>query len=258
MMAVETDKPPSVPNTTPLPTSTKEPPTSSPSPATTADAGAATPSVKETATSIRANASQPMTSTSSSSSNPSLRDVTASATPSASPYGTRSRNRTTASRPNYAEDKETEMDYEYTSKNPTTTETQNADPGRISGVSTRRASAVAIGAATVIAANGSSISAALKEHIPGTSTFSANPSTNTASSQSKKRKASGPVGASGLNATTASTEGSPTLTRKASLAAASAGGSRDSNMLSFENCQGYLKNGKLRADDGTMLAINGT
>jgi hypothetical protein len=47
------------------------------------------------------------------------------------------------------------------------------------------------------------------------------------------------------------------MTRKASTAAASAGGARESNMLTFENCQGYLKNGKLKADDGTVLAVNG-
>jgi len=32
---------------------------------------------------------------------------------------------------------------------------------------------------------------------------------------------------------------------------------RETNMLSFETCQGYLKNGKLKADDGTLLALNG-
>lgn len=29
-------------------------------------------------------------------------------------------------------------------------------------------------------------------------------------------------------------------------------------MLSFETHRGYLKNGKLTADDGTSLAVNGT
>ncbi len=27
--------------------------------------------------------------------------------------------------------------------------------------------------------------------------------------------------------------------------------------MTFETCQGYLKNGKLKADDGTVLAVNG-
>jgi hypothetical protein len=145
------------------------------------------------------------------------------------------------------------MDYEYTSKTAPTGDSQATDLGRLSGVSTRRASAVANGATTMAATN-SSGSASSKDHIPGTSSFSANP-TNAGPSQSKKRKAAGSVNAA--PSPNGPTAGSHAMTRKASTAAASAGGVRESNMLTFENCQGYLKNGKLKADDGTVLAVNG-
>ncbi|KAI9770268.1 MAG: putative PHD type zinc finger protein with BAH domain-containing protein [Geoglossum simile] len=250
-MADDADKPPTVPGTT-LAAHSREAPSTSPSPSATADAGAAKSLANVTSASTKANASQPMTSTSSSSSNPSIKDATTSGTPSASPYGTRSRNRATASRPNYAEDKESEMDYEYTSKAAPTTDSQATDLGRLSGVSTRRASAVANGATTMATTN-SSGSASSKDHIPGTSSFSANP-TNAGSSQSRKRKAAGSVNAApSPNGPTAAGHA---MARKASTAAASAGGARESNMLTFENCQGYLKGGKLKADDGTVLAVN--
>ncbi|KAH0544478.1 hypothetical protein FGG08_001376 [Glutinoglossum americanum] len=251
-MTDEADKPPTVPGTT-LTAHSREATSNSPSPSTTTDAGAAKSSANDTSAPIKANASQPMTSTSSSSSNPSIKDATAPGTVSASPYGTRSRNRTTASRPNYAEDKESEMDYEYTSKTAPTIDPPSTDSGRPSGVSTRRASAVANGA-TAMAATNSSGSASSKDHIPGTSSFSANPSTNTGPSQSKKRKATGSVNAAPSPNGPATS--SHAMTRKASTVAASAGGARESNMFTFENCQGYLKNGKLKADDGTLLALN--
>jgi hypothetical protein len=204
--------------------------------------------------------SQPMTaSTSSSSSNPSLKDTTIG---TASPYGTRSRNRAGASRPNYAEDRETEIEFDVQPVGEDDTRkmvrTSTSDPrstmiqepaGSTTG---RRAPQVDYNG------NGQALS---KDHIPGTSTFSANPSAGIATQPSKKRKAtSQPVSSSAntlLPIINSSSSGSQTTTRRASIATQSIKGFRESSMLSFENCAGRLKDGKLVADDGTMLGVNG-
>jgi hypothetical protein len=118
----------------------------------------------------------------------------------------------------------------------------------MTGFSTRRTSATV---------NGSNATALGKDVIPGTSSFSANPHAGNGFSLSKKRKQPG------SNTTTppvSTSNGSYTSTKKFITAA---GGSTDSqksnerNMMSFNNCRGYLKNGKLKADDGTTLAVNG-
>jgi hypothetical protein len=165
-------------------------------------------------------------------------------------------------RPNYAEDVEMEMDFDYqpaengqvsgkTNKAPETTPTvnQQAVDTLRSGVSTRRTSAAGTG--TISAGLSSS-----REQIPGTSTFSANPMATT--SMTKKRRA----GASNANLGQATTNppqsSGQTTTPRGNIATQSNLGLKDTNMLSFENCQGYLKNGKLKADDGSVLAVNGT
>jgi hypothetical protein len=100
-----------------------------------------------------------------------------------------------------------------------------------------------------------------KDQIPGTSTFSANPAAGVTTQPSKKRKANGQT-VSGTSNTLLPTinftsSGSQTNARRASVATQSINGFRESNMLSFENCAGHLKDGKLVADDGTTLAVNG-
>ena len=121
------------------------------------------------------------------------------------------------------------------------------------GVSTRRSSTSTNGSM----APKSAVQAAPmpKDYIPGMSTFSVNADTSAVSHvTSKKRKAPGGV----PNATSASTAQTlPTTTRRTSAAIPAAGGSRETYMLSFETSQGFLKNGKLRADDGTLLGLNG-
>lgn len=208
----------------------------------------------------RAAVSQPMTaSTSSSSSNPSLKDAT---TGTASPYGTRSRNRAGVSRPNYAEDRETEIEFDVqpvgeddtrkvvrTSTSDSRSTTTQEPVGSTTG---RRAPQIDYNH------NGQALS---KDHIPGTSTFSANPSAGVATQPSKKRKATGqPVSncASTLlpNINSASS-GSQINTRRASIATQSVKAFRESSMLSFDNCAGRLKDGKLIADDCTTLGVNG-
>jgi len=213
----------------------------------------------------RAVESQPMTASNSTSSNPSTKDVGGSGTGAAAPYGTRSRNRTGTSRPNYAEDKELDAEFEIS----TTTKdslgrksgraadpapSMSSDPGRAANI-TRK----------ILGLDSDQIATAqshYKEPIPGTSTFSANPAATAAAGQSsKKRKAPNQPAATmfqpQLQIPTQSIPTTQAVTRRASIAAQVAGGFRESNMLSFDDCGGRLKGKKLVADDGTILEVNG-
>lgn len=175
----------------------------------------------------------------------------------AGPYSTRSRGRNGASRPNYAED--IEMDFELTSPAPpvvvkmgstiasakrhvasslssspaTTTETEKGP-----AASTRK------GHATT---NGVHTSPAAKDMIPGTSSFSANAAANgTVSAVSRKRKQ--PHGGASVNGSA----------KRLSTTAENQSNFRLSNMMTFESSGARLmKNGKLKADDGTTLEVNG-
>jgi hypothetical protein len=198
--------------------------------------------------------SQPMTASNSNSSNPSMKDIGMG---SAAPYGTRSRNRTGTSRPNYAEDKELDTEFEVTStvkdnlgRKARATDTSASEAGKPANSSRKGGAPEGDQLATV--------QIHYKDPIPGTSTFSANPITAAAPTQSKKRKAAA------QSTTYQSQQGSsqPTLpvqtvTRRASMAAQVAAGFRETNMLTFENCAGRLKGKKLVADDGTILEVNG-
>ncbi len=210
--------------------------------------------------------SQPMTASSSSSSLlPDQQANSAADTNGASPYGTRSRNRGGTSRPNYAEDREPDMDYESASGRKAqaasgsaiSAASQMGDNDPSSGSNTRRSSNAAL--------NGSALGAKLvssnapKDHIPGMSSFSLNPEAGAgvpAVPTSRKRKAPGSA------PTTAHVTPAPTQTvtsgvsRRTGTSAAFHSG-RTTNLMTFEVCQGYLKNGKLKADDGTVLSLNG-
>lgn len=221
---------------------------------------------------VREAESQPMTASSSTSSIPSLKDGSGSGTGptgSAAPYGTRSRNRTGASRPNYAEDKEMETDFEISAsakendvrkivvrsadQGPTTT---TLDSGRPINNTRKVVDLEAGQTATMIRSHS-------KDPIPGTSTFSANPAAAGIPTQpSKKRKAIGQPATNSMqtqhqNHTLQGTPTAQAVTRRASMAAQVVAGFRDSNMLSFDNCGGRLSGKRLVADDGTILEING-
>jgi hypothetical protein len=213
----------------------------------------------DVATSIaRAAESQPMTASNSSSSNPSIKEAAPGGTGAAVPYGTRSRNRTGTSRPNYAEDKELDAEFEVASSSKDTSGRKSAraidsvtDAGR--PTSNVRKNPVPEIEHTL------TIQSHYKEPIPGTSTFSANPAATVPSHHSKKRKApSQPTTFQPQLQNPAQNLAIPqAVTRRASMAAQVAAGFRDSNMLSFENCAGRLSGKKLVADDGTVLEVNG-
>lgn len=121
------------------------------------------------------------------------------------------------------------------------------------GVSTRRSSNATSGAANgkVGPPNPS------KDSIPGMSTFSLGADGSaTVHPPSKKRKAPGNNGNS-TNASTGLGNTAPNGHSRRQISSASAIDPRQTNMLSFDSCQGYLKNGRLNADDGTSLGING-
>lgn len=206
--------------------------------------------------------SQPMTTSSSSSSLPPDQQMD---TTGASPYGTRSRNRTGNPRPNYAEDRELDMEYEwppgrkyqggvgYTSpSNP-----QSRDSDKASAGNTRRSSTTAPNGLTT--GNKTVVPNTQNNNIPGMSSFSAYPDPNAVHAPpvaTRKRKAPG-IGPLASQLSPAMTQG-PTLgISRRNGAPPQASRLRSTNLMTFENCQGYLRNGKLKADDGTVLAVNG-
>ena len=172
-------------------------------------------------------------------------------TTGASPYGTRSRNRASNSRPNYAEDKDTEMDFEYT-----TSRTSQASAAPASQPMQRKISSGSYGkknTANNVAPRGANVAAAaaLKEPIPGTSSFSVN------DSQSKKRKA--PGSSATTNPASSSSQQPPSSSTRKSSQSANLNQSayRDSNVVTFENNGAYLSHGSLTADDKTKYRVNG-
>ena len=201
-------------------------------------------------------------STTNSSSAPPAQTTTAMETSGPSPYGTRSRNRNGNSRPNYAEDRELDMDYELnTGKRPqassgllSSNNSQAGETNQFSTVNTRRSSLTGLG---VGPGKSTATVPTSKDYIPGMSSFSLNPDVNPAPPPpSKKRKAPG----GGTNASTPSLDVPPVagyVPPRRTTSTTAAAKIRETNMLSFESCQGHLKNGKLKADDGTLLGLNG-
>ncbi|KAL8862882.1 MAG: hypothetical protein Q9178_000824 [Gyalolechia marmorata] len=242
-------------------TNTPLPPASSTSPSTLLDP--TPPSLSEVAPLKTGSLeSQPMTATSSTSSTlhtqlqPTMEDT------GPSPYGTRSRNRGGNVRINYAEDRELDMDYEWASasKKPrySSTSASSTDPqvedSVITGVNTRRRSVTTAVSPPASKGGNSSVP---KDQIPGLSSFPVQPEPGVPIQQtSKKRKAPGaaPVTPSNPSATSSATN-CKGVSRKVA-ATTSTSGPRTTNMLSFEESKGYLKNGVLKADDGTLLAVN--
>ena len=208
--------------------------------------------------------SQPMTKTSSSSSvAPDQQANSSTDANGASPYGTRSRNRTGNARPNYAEDRELEMDFEWTSSKKTQVAANSTIPSNVlhgdndkpPATNTRRSSTTA--SVGPITTNKPVTINLQNSNLPGMSSFSVYPEATTGpTAPSRKRKApgNGPV--------TTHTSSALTQTSAAAMSRrfpppSNASRLRATNLMTFENCQGYLKNGKLKADDGTTLAVNG-
>lgn len=207
--------------------------------------------------------SQPMTASSSSSSHPAEHiNGTAADGNGASPYGTRSRNRTGNPRPNYAEDREPDADFEFTSGKriqgaaiPSSQIHTALD--KVSEPNTRRPSNPSI--ATQASLPKPTTSTISKDNLPGMSSFSAYPETLAvaqAPAPSRKRKAPGAAPPNNTISTPPQ-HVVPAPSRRPALNSVSAS-MKTSNLMTFEGCKGFLKNGKLKADDGTILGVDGT
>ena len=244
----------------------------------------------------------------------------------ASPYGTRSRNRTGASRPNYAEDKDLDMDlYDYGDRRdgdpkkapgkqpgPTASVAQTAAP-RSSTVSSRKPlpsledakqgtshngtkeqqqqqhqhhhqnhqnhqnhhqnhhhqghnqqSLTASPVASAGTANGPTKSKKRKAEVASNASGSQTPSTSSAPASALARRLAALAQAGNSNGSQNSSAHSSTSKCSSDAngpSSCATGGSRsgygETNMLTFENCKATPKNGKMVADDGTVLEVNG-
>lgn len=167
---------------------------------------------------------------------------------SAAPYGTRSRGRN-APRPNYAEDRDIDMELDAASAkvakrnngealNPIVNGS-NPDSEKSSPTQSRKS-----------LTNGAGANAVPKDPIPGTSSFSARPDDVNGSGSLRKRKATTSTPTSGPGA------GSAAKKIFTSAPGDSEGG-YFTNMVSFEASVPFLKDGQITADDGTTFAVNG-
>ncbi|KAI5926824.1 hypothetical protein F4810DRAFT_490241 [Camillea tinctor] len=209
-----------------------------------------------------ASSTQTVTKTSLATSHSSSKDAMAGP----SPYGTRSRNRGQA-RPNYAEDKDMDIemedaypekkedDHKKSSRQAHTATNGAADASKSANSTSRRS----IAPEDVKAGN----SHAIPKDSPSTGSAASNAATTTtASGSSKKRKAPTQLNANNVHSpasTPPTTTSAASGTRRSNtqiMAPNATGGYRETNMLSFENCNTTLKDGKLVADDGTTLEKN--
>ncbi len=188
-------------------------------------------------------------------------------------YGTRSRNRGGSSRVNYAEN---EMDVEFETQvkevkedNPRKRKTQGGGGGGLGVAESRGGTPVPAAMPVKKETNGN---AQVKDTIPGTSSFSLNApvagaaeggggSAHAKSEEkpAKKRKVAKDKeskevvmnGAQALVTLATPTESSTPVPR------INQSSNRESAMLSFQNSGAMLQDGRLYADDGTVLGVNG-
>ncbi|KAM0332358.1 hypothetical protein ACHAQA_002635 [Verticillium albo-atrum] len=215
---------------------------------------------------LTSGASQPMTKSMSSGSDPSAKDA---ALDTASGYGTRSRNRNGTSRINYAEDKDVDADmFDYYPDKKDGEQKKSrvsillAPPAQ----ETSRSNGSSRKAAPVDDGKSGASQHASKDATPvasSTPTVAAsNPSTVAQPSKKRKAAAQSSATASASQTTSVSTSAAAVGTSKRSAATAWEGVPQKSfpntNMLTFANCEAFPKDGALVADDGTVLRQNDT
>lgn len=178
-----------------------------------------------------------------------------------SSYGTRSRNRPGRSRPNYAED--TEMDFEMAPaamngnlSDPPSRNSLAPDSSHSSTVSGKKGSGSA-------QANGPwGNSATLPKDSPAklpisnpSPSVAPPPSRNPPQPTTKRRKnaASNATNGNHANAASAGQSGG----KRANQATAVTNSARESNMMTFDNTGAFLRDGRLEADDGRTVSVNG-
>ncbi|KAJ5179181.1 hypothetical protein N7492_002391 [Penicillium capsulatum] len=164
----------------------------------------------------------------------------------AAPYGTRSRGRN-APRPNYAEDRDIDMDFEANGAKPAKRNSGVGLNGSVNGSKSDSEKSSPTQPRKSLT-NGAGIDSVPRESIPGTSSFSARPDEANGSGSLRKRKHPG----SNPNAT----NGGHAAKRIFTTAPGDSEGGYFTNMVSFEAAGPYLKDGQLTSDDGTTLAVN--
>lgn len=168
----------------------------------------------------------------------------------AAPYGTRSRNRNSSARPNYADDKEIDLEIEAAGKYAKNGKKSTATVAAPSNVPSESTSSNTGGFAAVNAvtqpANGATSTP------PVASVGSGNYNLVPPPQPSKKRKSPG------SSTVVATAPVNTSTTRTKSFAPPRARSYVETNMLSFEQCGARLNNKRqLVADDGTSLQANG-
>ncbi|KAH6691619.1 SANT domain-containing protein [Plectosphaerella plurivora] len=239
------------------------------------------------------NGSQPMTKSNSASSDTAAATARDSALAAAvaagdgaSPYGTRSRNRTGTSRPNYAEDKDIDaemFDYvpdkkekEADVKRPsrqgnqpaasTTAATASStsvsqESSRANGSARRSLAGTADESKTGSSPNGvkeAAVASSTADKAAGAGVAGgSNPQPQAAAQPTKKRKAAPSSASASQPQTPAASSSNGAVTARRSAAGTRGGSFADSNMLSFETSNSMLnRHGALVADDGTVLVPN--
>ncbi len=201
----------------------------------------------ETALPLETPQSQPMTATASSSSqNPPQENGSAG---TSAIYGTRSRNRT-GTRPNYAEDKDLDLELEAKEASPKTSRSNKrssaaAAPAAVASVAEQHTTS------SGFAAINHSVVDLASDNVPtgGTST----PVSAAAPAPSKKRKHPG------SSHSVATNHAMPANSRSRHAAPMPLKGFVETNMMSFSKCGRKLNAKKqLVADDGTAVQTNGT
>lgn len=184
----------------------------------------------------------------------SLANPRADSTGGVIPYGTRSRNRSGVSRPNYAEDRELDADFESATvacnirKATRVTELGNASDVVKSHNFLHKIP-------TIDSEMISSLQSNSKDSIPGTSIFPANPNSSIGSSNIIKKRKPACHSTQQTNPILQNSHSHP-KTRRSSITTKVMAGFRETNMMEFEQSQGRLNNNKLVADDGVVLEAN--
>jgi hypothetical protein len=178
----------------------------------------------------------------------------------AAPYGTRSRNRPGRSRPNYAED--TEMEFEMTAasasangniSDPPSRNSAPVEGGPSSGVGGKKGSGPAQGNASWGNSGSNSKDNPANPNISGASAVATATPPSTAQPPVKRRKNAAATNGNNASAAAPSQPGA----KRGNHVMVAANSARESNMLTFENTGAILKDGRMVADDGQTVSING-
>lgn len=221
-----------------------------PTPDISSRPGSADPTVAQAPAAENELQSQPMTSTSSSTELTGPDSTNASS--NNAPYGTRSRGRNAAPRPNYAEDRDIDMDLEIanTPSKSAKRASGSAMNHGLNGAKNENEKSSNSRKGQPAATNGAN--QASKDLIPGTSSFSAKmEGGNGPSTSAKKRKQ--PATAPNSNSANGNAAKKIFTTASGGLAQ----DQTESNMVTFDVHGAYLKDGKLKADDGSVYSQNG-